>query len=127
MSDSISGLPSNDFLAENIYRVHSIDRDSGGRSDGERFERQPKEDDKESEEEKSKGTGHNAGAGQGVQDVGEPVVIRDDMILSDNARQLLESQPPAASPPAAPAKDLASIPQLPPVADDQGPHINITA
>jgi len=120
MSDNIAGLPSGNYASENVYRVKHIDRDTGGRS-GEGFERHTKEEEQEESEEATSQP-------LIVHDL-EPVIVRDDMILSDSARQILESSddttPVTESQKQSAPEQLQNVPLL-----GEGPvgsHIDITA
>ncbi|OGV65235.1 MAG: hypothetical protein A2283_05430 [Lentisphaerae bacterium RIFOXYA12_FULL_48_11] len=119
MSENIAGLPSSNYATENIYRVTHIDRDSGGKS-GEGFERHAKE-----EKDESADTAEQSSV---IRDL-EPAVIRDDMILSDSAKQMLESSVGTAPVTVQPKESLPEQPKDIPLIEEGtvGSRIDITA
>ena len=119
MTENIAGLPSNNYTGESVYRVKPLDRDSGGKS-GEGFERHTRKDEKEE-------SGDNTEQVSVIRDL-EPAVIRDDMILSDSAKQVLESSGDTSPATVQQPPELAPLQGAPlPGERVVGSHIDITA
>lgn len=135
MVDNISGLPGGGSSAEGLFRVKALDRDARGGSGGGAFERQSRKDKGlPGSEQEEDGLALKPPETVNLPETPrQPVEMRDDAILSENALRTL--LPVVTTDPANQTKpDLKVSPPPPsepeplsPEDSRRGSHINITA
>lgn len=109
-----------DYNADNVYRVNAADPDARG--SGEAFERELK---KQKEEEQTEQEALEAAAKAAAEQKPKRSLddIRDDVVLSSSAREILEQKQGTPAPDEATAKPEGKKDENPPPA----PHIRLTA